>query len=50
MKLLSVMGILALTAISCMGIRGGKVVQNLITIAKVSGLAAIILLLTVKMG
>jgi APA family basic amino acid/polyamine antiporter len=48
MKALSVMGILALTAISCMGIRCGKVVQNLIAIAKVSGLAGIILLLTVK--
>jgi amino acid transporter len=48
MKMVSLMGILALTTISCLGIRGGKLVQNLIAIAKVSGLAGIILLLTVK--
>jgi APA family basic amino acid/polyamine antiporter len=39
MKMVSLMGILALTTISCLGIRGGKLVQNLIAIAKVSGLA-----------
>lgn len=47
-KMLSVMGILALTTISCLGIRGGKLVQNLISVAKVSGLAGVILLLTFK--
>ncbi len=47
-KALSVFGILALTTISCLGIRGGKLVQNLIATAKVSGLAGIILRLTVK--
>lgn len=47
-KALSVTVILALTAVSCLGIRGGKLVQNLIAIAKVSGLAGIILLLSAK--
>ena len=47
-KVLSVMGILVLTTISCLGIRGGKLVQNLIAVAKVSGLAGIILLLTLR--
>ncbi len=47
-KVSSVVGILALTIISCLGIRGGKLVQNLIAVAKVSGLAGIILLLMFK--
>jgi APA family basic amino acid/polyamine antiporter len=47
-KVLSVAGILTLTTISCLGIRGGKLVQNLVAVAKVSGLAGIIFLLTVK--
>ena len=47
-KALSVAVILAFTAISCLGIRGGKLVQNLIAVAKVSGLAGIILLLSAK--
>ena len=37
-----------LTAVSCLGIRGGKLVQNLIAVAKVGGLAGIILLLNAK--
>lgn len=47
-KVLSVMFILAFTALSCFGIRGGKIVQNLIAIAKISGLAGIIVLLCLK--
>ncbi|MFZ0213596.1 MAG: amino acid permease [Candidatus Acidiferrales bacterium] len=47
-KVLSMVCILTLTMISCLGIRGGKLVQNLIAIAKVSGLAGIILLLCIK--
>jgi APA family basic amino acid/polyamine antiporter len=47
-KVLSVAGILTLTTISCLGIRGGKLVQNLVAVAKVSGLAGIIFLLTVE--
>lgn len=47
-KALSAMLILALTLVSCLGIRGGKLVQNLIAVAKVSGLAGIILLLGAK--
>ena len=47
-KAASVLIILILTTISCLGIRGGKLTQNLIAIAKVSGLAGIILLLCVK--
>jgi APA family basic amino acid/polyamine antiporter len=47
-KGLSVMLILGLTLVSCLGIRGGKLVQNLIAVAKVSGLAGIILLLGAK--
>ena len=47
-KALSVTFILALTTVSCLGIRGGKLVQNLIAIAKVSGLAGIIFLLCVQ--
>ncbi len=43
-KVLSAMCILALTTINCLGIRSGKLVQNLIAVAKVSGLAGIILL------
>jgi basic amino acid/polyamine antiporter, APA family len=47
-KGLSVALILGLTLVSCLGIRGGKFVQNLIAVAKVSGLAGIILLLGAK--
>ena len=47
-KVLSAACVLALTTISCLGIRGGKLVQNLIAIAKISGLAGIILLLCIK--
>ena len=47
-KVLSVVLILGLTLVSCLGIRGGKLVQNLIAVAKVSGLAGIILLLSAK--
>jgi APA family basic amino acid/polyamine antiporter len=47
-KGLSVGLILGLTVVSCLGIRGGKLVQNLIAVAKVSGLAGIILLLSTR--
>jgi len=47
-KALGVVCILALTTVSCIGIRGGKFVQNLIAVAKISGLAGIIVLLCVK--
>jgi basic amino acid/polyamine antiporter, APA family len=47
-KMLSAVCILALTTVNCLGIRGGKRVQNLIAIAKISGLSVIIILLAVK--
>ncbi|MGB6678449.1 MAG: amino acid permease [Terriglobales bacterium] len=47
-KVLSAGLILTLTVVSCFGIRGGKLVQNFIAVAKVSGLAGIILLLSAK--
>ncbi len=47
-KVLSAVLILGLTVVSCLGIRGGKLLQNLIAVAKVSGLAGIILLLSAK--
>lgn len=47
-KLFSVMIILTLTAVNCLGIRSGKLVQNLIATAKVSGLTAMILLLGLR--
>jgi APA family basic amino acid/polyamine antiporter len=47
-KLLSASSILVLTAVSCVGIRSGKLVQNVIAISKITGLAAIILVLGVK--
>jgi amino acid transporter len=47
-KSLSVICILVLTTVSCLGIRGGKLVQNLIATAKVDGLAGIICLSLVK--
>jgi len=47
-KAASVIVILVLTMTSCLGIRGGKLVQNLIAIAKVSGLAIIIVVLGTK--
>jgi len=40
--------ILGLTFISCLGIRGGKLIQNSIAVAKIGGLAAVILLLSIK--
>lgn len=47
-KLLSVACVLVFTTISCAGIRGGKLTQNLIASAKVGGLAGIILLLCIR--
>jgi APA family basic amino acid/polyamine antiporter len=47
-KLCSVTTILGLTAVSCLGIRGGKLFQNFMAVAKLSGVAALILLLRVK--
>jgi len=47
-KVLSAMCILALTTISCFGIRGGKIVQNSIAVAKIGGLAGIILVLCIR--
>ena len=47
-KVLSAVFILALTTINCFGIRGGKFVQNLIAVTKISGLAGIILLTCIK--
>ncbi|MHB8485577.1 MAG: APC family permease [Candidatus Acidiferrales bacterium] len=47
-KVLSAACVLALTIISCVGIRSGKLVQNLIAVAKISGLGGIILLLWIK--
>lgn len=40
--------ILVLTTINCLGIRGGKLVQNLIAVAKVGGLAGMISLLCLR--
>lgn len=47
-KVLSAMCILALTTISCFGIRGGKIVQNSIAVAKIGGLSGIILVLCIR--
>jgi APA family basic amino acid/polyamine antiporter len=47
-KIISVACILTLTTLSCLGIRGGKLMQNLVAIAKISGLVGIIVLLCVK--
>lgn len=47
-KLVSVGCILAFTTLSCLGIRGGKLTQNVIATAKISGLTGIILLLCIK--
>jgi APA family basic amino acid/polyamine antiporter len=47
-KALSAACVLVFTIISCLGIRGGKLTQNLIAIAKISGLAGIILLLCAR--
>ncbi len=47
-KLLSAACVLVFTTISCLGIRGGKLTQNLIASAKVGGLAGIILLLCIR--
>ena len=48
MKSLSALTILGLTAVSCMGIRSGKLVQNVIAVSKITGLGAIIVLLSAK--
>lgn len=47
-KVCTVIPILILTGVSCLGIRGGKLVQNIIAITKISGLVVIILLLNMK--
>jgi APA family basic amino acid/polyamine antiporter len=47
-KALSAACVLVFTVISCLGIRGGKLTQNLIAIAKISGLAGIVLLLCAR--
>jgi APA family basic amino acid/polyamine antiporter len=47
-KCLRVAGILVLTGVSCLGIRRGKFVQNLIAVTKVLGLVGIIVVLAVK--
>lgn len=47
-KLLSAACVLVFTTISCVGIRGGKLTQNLIASAKVGGLGGIILLLCIR--
>ncbi len=47
-KVLSAAFILVLTTINCFGIRGGKVVQNLVFVVKVTGLVAIISLTCMK--
>ncbi len=47
-KVLSAMCLLVLTTVNCLGLRGGKFLQNLIAIAKISGLAGMIVLLCVK--
>lgn len=44
-KTLSVLAILVLTGMSCVGIRSGKLVQNVIAVSKIAGLLAIIVLL-----
>jgi basic amino acid/polyamine antiporter, APA family len=45
---LSVACIVVLTVINCLGIRGGKLMQNINATAKITGLAGIILLLWVR--
>jgi basic amino acid/polyamine antiporter, APA family len=45
---LSVACILVFTTLNCLGIRAGKLVQNIIAVAKISGMAAIIFLLCVR--
>lgn len=47
-RVCSVIVILGLTSVSCLGVRSGKIIQNVITIAKIGGLAALTLLLCVK--
>jgi basic amino acid/polyamine antiporter, APA family len=47
-KMCAVVPILILTGVSCLGVRGGKLVQNVVATAKISGLVALILLLSVK--
>ena len=47
-KLVSVACILGLTFINCLGIRGGKMAQNCIAVAKAGGLVVIIVLAWVK--
>jgi APA family basic amino acid/polyamine antiporter len=47
-KIVSAACVLVFTSISCLGIRGGKLTQNLIAAAKIGGLAGIIVLLWIK--
>jgi amino acid transporter len=47
MKTLSALTIFALTCINCLGIRNGKLVQNTIAVAKIGGLAGLVVLLMI---
>jgi APA family basic amino acid/polyamine antiporter len=47
-RVLSAACILMLTAFSCLGVRGGKLLQNLVAVVKVGGLTGVILLLALK--
>jgi basic amino acid/polyamine antiporter, APA family len=47
-KMCSAIIVLGLTSVNSLGIRGGKLVQNFISVAKISGLAALIILLGFK--
>jgi APA family basic amino acid/polyamine antiporter len=47
-KLISAVLVAGLTLISCLGIRGGKMTQNIIATAKITGLAVIVIVLAVK--
>lgn len=47
-KAISAACVIALTAINCFGIRGGKVTQNIIATTKIAGLAGIVLLLCTR--
>jgi APA family basic amino acid/polyamine antiporter len=48
MRALSTLIILALTAASCIGIRAGKLLQNVIALSKIAGLMAIIFILSAR--
>jgi len=47
-KAVSILCILLLTWVNCLGVRAGKLVQNLFTVAKLAGLAIMILTLFIK--